>query len=184
MRISHLTVQTNSCLNIPTKPSRKGCGLHGAFAGPGPGGLDMAFLGGPQVVGLQVLLGVRIEVQAFLSRAIRQDHQRLMWCAVLQFEAVPVQDCHGMHRGCNGSSPGSPHRQKHCTPELVQELPPWFLARQNLTRRSLGQGRGVPVIHVQKCGRSVWQVEKSVCGLCCPHAFRTEWMQQQQFLPR
>ncbi|CAE7730307.1 Ken-052 [Symbiodinium pilosum] len=55
------------------------------------------------------MVRIRTLAQEALSWTFLEANQRLMWASVLEFDAVPIQ-----------------------------ELPPWFLERQNLTRRDMG----------------------------------------------
>ncbi|CAE7252991.1 unnamed protein product [Symbiodinium sp. CCMP2592] len=72
---------------------------------------------GRDVVFMERLRGLAREALAW---PFLEDKQRLLWAAVLEFDAVPTQDGHDE------------------TVKLHGELPPWFFERHNFTRRHLG----------------------------------------------
>ena len=66
------------------------------------------------------------------------QHQRLVWAASLELDVVPVQEMRRVDRGrfyscvCLASS-------SWLLFLTLQELPPWFRERQNITRRPPGR---------------------------------------------
>ena len=63
------------------------------------------------------------------------DHQRLVWAAALEMDVVPVQETTVWKDGGSLEC-----RVNFVVCVVLQELPPWFFERLNITRRARGTG--------------------------------------------
>ena len=78
-------------------------------------------------------------VQKALTWPFLDEQQRMIWAAVLEFNAVPAQEpmAASLHALLTNVQRSRAHR---ATCFGLKELPPWFFERQNFTHRQLGWG--------------------------------------------
>ena len=86
-------------------------------------------------------------LQNLAREALTWEHlsnqQCLVWAAALELDAVPVQEMRvvggGCFYGCAFLAIAIASSSSSVFPLGLQELPPWFLERQNITRRPRGR---------------------------------------------